>query len=176
MPATSVAARPAERVTSRISSRGVSHRSIVSAPETYQPTQSRTSILSTHRFTPKSIPPEILRVNHASAGQRPAQPAPLQYVGVRLAVPSVTTFGPEAGTDVLTQLSTLVALGVTTPQDPDAVKIWLDGNADRDHPWGTKPAGGTVGSGTKRENQHLHPRTSLDCDRVGYPLPSAERS
>jgi len=34
--------------------------------------------------------------------------------------------------DVLTQLSTLVALGVTSPQDRDAVKAWVEGNADRD--------------------------------------------
>jgi uncharacterized protein len=34
--------------------------------------------------------------------------------------------------DVLTQLSTLVALGVTSRQDRDAIKPWVDGNADRD--------------------------------------------
>lgn len=34
--------------------------------------------------------------------------------------------------DVLTQLSTLIALGVTSPQDRDAVKAWVEGNADRD--------------------------------------------
>jgi ribosome-binding protein aMBF1 (putative translation factor) len=34
--------------------------------------------------------------------------------------------------DVLTQLSTLIALGVTSPQDRDAIKAWVDGNADRD--------------------------------------------
>src|SRR5439155_25171393 len=34
--------------------------------------------------------------------------------------------------DVLTQLSTLIALGVTSPQDRDAVKAWVDGNADRE--------------------------------------------
>jgi uncharacterized protein len=33
---------------------------------------------------------------------------------------------------VLTQLSTLIALGVTSPQDRDAIKAWVDGNADRD--------------------------------------------
>lgn len=34
--------------------------------------------------------------------------------------------------DVLTQLSTLIAMGVTSPQDRDAIKAWIDGNADRD--------------------------------------------
>jgi uncharacterized protein len=34
--------------------------------------------------------------------------------------------------DVLTQLSTLIALGVTSPQDRDAIKAWVDGNADRE--------------------------------------------
>lgn len=34
--------------------------------------------------------------------------------------------------DVLTQLSTLIALGVTSPQDRDALKAWVEGNADRD--------------------------------------------
>src|SRR4029077_15650624 len=34
--------------------------------------------------------------------------------------------------DVLTQLSTLIAMGVTSPQDRDAVKAWVDGNAARD--------------------------------------------
>jgi ribosome-binding protein aMBF1 (putative translation factor) len=33
---------------------------------------------------------------------------------------------------VLTQLSTLITLGVTSPQDRDAIKAWVDGNADRD--------------------------------------------
>lgn len=34
--------------------------------------------------------------------------------------------------DVLSMLSTLVALGITSPQDRDAIKAWVDGNADRD--------------------------------------------
>lgn len=34
--------------------------------------------------------------------------------------------------DVLTQLSSLVALGVTSPQDRDAIKAWVEGNADRE--------------------------------------------
>ena len=33
---------------------------------------------------------------------------------------------------MLTQLSTLIALGVASPQDRDAIKAWVDGNADRD--------------------------------------------
>jgi hypothetical protein len=59
MPATRVAAPPAERMTSCISSRGVSQKSIVShkGPEMYQPNQSRTRILSTRRFTPRFIAP-----------------------------------------------------------------------------------------------------------------------
>jgi hypothetical protein len=32
----------------------------------------------------------------------------------------------------LTQLSTLIALGVASPQDRDAVKAWVDGNFDRE--------------------------------------------
>jgi len=34
--------------------------------------------------------------------------------------------------DVLTQLSTLIAMGVSSPQDRDAIKAWVEGNADRD--------------------------------------------
>jgi hypothetical protein len=34
--------------------------------------------------------------------------------------------------DVLTQLSTLVALGLTSPQDREALRAWVEGNADRD--------------------------------------------
>jgi len=34
--------------------------------------------------------------------------------------------------DVLTQLSTLIALGVSAPQDREAIKAWVEGNADRD--------------------------------------------
>jgi len=34
--------------------------------------------------------------------------------------------------DVLTQLSSLVALGVTSPQDREAIKAWVEGNADRE--------------------------------------------
>lgn len=34
--------------------------------------------------------------------------------------------------DVLTQLSTLVALGITSPQDRDAIKAWVEGAGDRD--------------------------------------------
>ena len=33
---------------------------------------------------------------------------------------------------MLTQLSTLIALGITSPQDRDAIKAWVEGNADRD--------------------------------------------
>src|SRR5580704_9589635 len=45
---------------------------------------------------------------------------------------SITQRPAKLNKDVLTQLSTLVALGVTSPQDRDAVKAWVDGNADRD--------------------------------------------
>lgn len=45
---------------------------------------------------------------------------------------SITQRPAKLHKDVLTQLSTLVALGVTSPQDRDATKAWVDGNADRD--------------------------------------------
>src|SRR6516162_458793 len=45
---------------------------------------------------------------------------------------SITQRRAKLHKDVLTQLSTLVALGVTSPQDRDAIKAWVDGNADRD--------------------------------------------
>jgi len=44
---------------------------------------------------------------------------------------SITQRPAKLHKDVLTQLSTLVALGVTSPQDRDAIKAWVDGNADR---------------------------------------------
>ncbi len=45
---------------------------------------------------------------------------------------SITQRPAKLNKDVLTQLSTLIAMGVTSPQDRDAVKAWVDGNADRD--------------------------------------------
>jgi len=45
---------------------------------------------------------------------------------------SITQRPAKLHKDVLTQLSTLVALGVTSPRDRDAIKAWVDGNADRD--------------------------------------------
>jgi ribosome-binding protein aMBF1 (putative translation factor) len=45
---------------------------------------------------------------------------------------SITQRPAKLNKDVLTQLSTLVALGVTSPQDRDAIKAWVDGNADRE--------------------------------------------
>jgi DNA helicase HerA-like ATPase len=45
---------------------------------------------------------------------------------------SITQRPAKLHKDVLTQLSTLVGLGVTRPQDRDAVKAWVDGNADRE--------------------------------------------
>jgi hypothetical protein len=45
---------------------------------------------------------------------------------------SLTQRPAKLNKDVLTQLSTLIAMGVTSPQDRDAVKAWVDGNADRD--------------------------------------------
>jgi len=45
---------------------------------------------------------------------------------------SITQRLAKLNKDVLTQLSTLIALGVTSPQDRDAIKAWVDGNADRD--------------------------------------------
>src|SRR3954453_17568520 len=45
---------------------------------------------------------------------------------------SITQRPAKLNKDVLTQLSTLIALGVTSPQDRNAVKAWVDGNADID--------------------------------------------
>lgn len=45
---------------------------------------------------------------------------------------SITQRPAKLHKDVLTQLSTLIALGVTSPQDRDAIKSWVEGNADRD--------------------------------------------
>src|SRR6202040_4287752 len=45
---------------------------------------------------------------------------------------SLTQRPAKLNKDVLTQLSTLIAMGVTSPQDRDAVKAWVDGNADPD--------------------------------------------
>lgn len=45
---------------------------------------------------------------------------------------SITQRPAKLNKDVLTQLSTLVALGLTSPQDRDAIKAWVEGNADRD--------------------------------------------
>jgi ribosome-binding protein aMBF1 (putative translation factor) len=45
---------------------------------------------------------------------------------------SITQRPAKLNKDVLTQLSTLIALGVTSPQDRDAIKAWVDGNADRE--------------------------------------------
>src|ERR1700730_4543379 len=45
---------------------------------------------------------------------------------------SLTQRPAKLNKDVLTQLSTLIAMGVTSPQERDAVKAWVDGNADRD--------------------------------------------
>lgn len=45
---------------------------------------------------------------------------------------SITQRPAKINKDVLTQLSTLVSLGITSPQDRDAIKSWVDGNADSD--------------------------------------------
>lgn len=45
---------------------------------------------------------------------------------------SLTQRPAKLNKDVLTQLSTLIALGITSPQDRDAIKAWVEGNADRD--------------------------------------------
>ena len=45
---------------------------------------------------------------------------------------SITQRPAKLHKDVLTQLSTLIALGVTSPQDRDAIKAWVEGNADRE--------------------------------------------
>lgn len=45
---------------------------------------------------------------------------------------SITQRPARLHKDVLTQLSTLIALGLSSPQDRDAIKAWVEGNADRD--------------------------------------------
>jgi uncharacterized protein len=45
---------------------------------------------------------------------------------------SITQRPAKLNKDVLTQLSTLITLGVTSPQDRDAIKDWVKGNADLD--------------------------------------------
>ncbi len=45
---------------------------------------------------------------------------------------SLTQRPARLNKDVLTQLSTLVALGLTSPQDRDAIKAWVEGAGDRD--------------------------------------------
>lgn len=45
---------------------------------------------------------------------------------------SLTQRPAKLNKDVLTQLSTLVALGITSPQDREAIKAWVEGNADRE--------------------------------------------
>lgn len=45
---------------------------------------------------------------------------------------SVTQRPARLHKDVLTQLSTLIILGMTGPQDRDAMKAWVEGNADRE--------------------------------------------
>lgn len=45
---------------------------------------------------------------------------------------SITQRPARLHKDVLTQLSTLVAMRISSPQDRDAIKAWVEGNADRD--------------------------------------------
>lgn len=45
---------------------------------------------------------------------------------------SITQRPARLHKDVLTQLSTLIILGMSGPQDRDAMKAWVEGNADRD--------------------------------------------
>lgn len=44
---------------------------------------------------------------------------------------SLTQRPAKLNKDVLTQLSTLIVLGITSPQDRDAIGAWVEGNADR---------------------------------------------
>jgi uncharacterized protein len=44
---------------------------------------------------------------------------------------SITQRPAKLNKDVLTQLSVLFALGVTSPQDRDAIHAWVEGNGDR---------------------------------------------
>ncbi len=45
---------------------------------------------------------------------------------------SITQRPAKLNKDVLTQLSVLIALGVTSPPDRDAIRAWVEGNGDRD--------------------------------------------
>ncbi len=45
---------------------------------------------------------------------------------------SITQRPAKLNKDVLTQLSVLIALGVTSPQDRDSIRSWVEGNGDRD--------------------------------------------
>jgi DNA helicase HerA-like ATPase len=45
---------------------------------------------------------------------------------------SITQRPAKLNKDVLTQLSVLIALGVTSPQDRDAIHAWVEGNGDRE--------------------------------------------
>src|ERR1700722_14357879 len=45
---------------------------------------------------------------------------------------SITQRPAKLNKDVLTQLSTLIALGITSPQDREAGKAWAAGKAGRD--------------------------------------------
>ena len=67
--------------------------------------------------------------------------------------------------DVLTQLSTLVALGITSPQDRDAIKAWVEGNADRDQ---AKQVVGSLASLEVGEGWVWAPDLDI-LDRVCFP-------
>lgn len=45
---------------------------------------------------------------------------------------SITQRPAKLNKDVLTQLSARIAMGVTSAQDRDVIKAWVDGNADRE--------------------------------------------
>lgn len=78
---------------------------------------------------------------------------------------TITQRTSKLNKDVLTQLSTLVAMGITSPQDRDAIKAWIEGNADPDK---TKEVTGTLAKLPKGEGFVWAPDFDL-LKRVKFP-------
>lgn len=76
-------------------------------------------------FAPQNPMPDTARVCHEI--DRIARRG--RAFGFRLL--TITQRPAKLNKDVLTQLSVLVALGITSPQDRDAIKLWVEGHADR---------------------------------------------
>jgi hypothetical protein len=93
---------------------------------------------------------------------------------------SITQRPAKLNKDVLTQLSTLVAPGVTGPQDRDAVKASVEGNADREQAPGSPPDLMSLEKSRQRFEQ-LHYRRAPLARRCWFrkvftsPVPSAPR-